>query len=85
MKFKNHPGALLNKKIIFNLNSTFSFEQIKTNDVYKEIRSLNPKEAGSDSGISAKSFKNCKGSSAPFLKDLFSNIVMTRYVPNKPP
>lgn len=54
MKSKNHSSALLNKNIIFNLDNTFYFEQIKTNDVYKEIRSLNPKEAGNDSDISAK-------------------------------
>ena len=68
MKFKNHPSALLMK-------ISFSFEEINPNDANKEIRSLSPKEAGTDNDFFPKILKNCKDSCLPFLRDLFNNIV----------
>ena len=67
MKFKNHPSALLMK-------ISFSFEEIKPNDANKEIRSLSPKEAGTDNDFSPKILVY-KDSCLPFLRDLFNNIV----------
>lgn len=44
---------------------------------------MNPKKAETDNDFPAKILRKCKDSCAPFLKDLFNNIVTTGTFPEK--
>ena len=53
MKFQFHPNILLIKSKI-NTSSSFSFTEIKTDDVDKKIRNLSSKKSGTQNDIPAK-------------------------------
>ena len=82
MKFQFHPSILLIKSKI-NTSNSFSFTEIETDDVNKEIRSLNSKKSGTQNDIPAKIFKKCVSSTAPVLQKLFNEILRTGNFPDK--
>ena len=57
-----------------NTSHKFSFE---TDDVDKEIRSLNSKKSVTQNDIPAKILKKCESSTAPVLQKLFNKILRT--------
>ena len=82
MKFQFYPSILLIKSKI-NTSNSFSFTDIETDDVDKEILSLNSKKSGTQNDIPAKIIKKCASSTAPVLQKLFNEILRTRYFPDK--
>ena len=74
MKFQFHPSVLLIKSKI-NTSNKFSFTEIKTDDVNKEIHSLNSKKSGTQNDISEKILKKCASSMATVLQKLFNKIL----------
>ena len=82
MKFQFHPSILL-IKIKRNTSNSFSFTEIETDDVHKEIRSLNSKKSGTQYDIPAKILKKCASSTAPALQKLFNEILRTGNFPDK--
>ena len=71
MKFQFHPSILLIKSKVYAINS-FSFTEIETDDVNKEIRTLNSKKSGTQNDIPAKILKKCLSSTAPVLQKSFN-------------
>ena len=67
MKFPFHPSILLIKSKI-NTSNSFSFTEMGTDDVDKEIRTLNSKKSGTQNDIPAKILKKCACSTAPVLQ-----------------
>ena len=82
MKFQFYPSILLIKSKI-NTSNSFSFTDIETDDVDKEILSLNSKKSGTQNDNPAKIIKKCASSTAPVLQKLFNEILRTRYFPDK--
>ena len=82
MKFQFHPSILLIKRKI-NASNSFPFTEIETDDVYQEIRSLNSKKSETQNDIPAKTLKKSASSAAPFLQNLFNEILRTRNFPDK--
>ena len=82
MKFQFHPSILLIKRKI-NASNSFPFTEIETDDVYQEIRSLNSKKSETQNDIPAKTLKKFASSAAPFLQNLFNEILRTRNFPDK--
>ena len=82
MKFQFCPSILLIKSKV-NTSNSFSFTDIETDDVDKEILSLNSKKSGTQNVIPAKIIKKCAGSTATVLQKLFNEILRTRYFPDK--
>ena len=82
MLFRFHPSILLIKSKI-NTSHKFSFTEIETDDVDKEIRSLNSKKSGTQNDIPAKILKKCESSTAPVLQKLFNKILRTGNFPFK--
>ena len=82
MKFQFHPSILL-IKIKRNTSNSFSFTEIETDDVHKEIRSLNSKKSGTQYDIPAKILKKCASSTAPALQKLFNEIWRIGNFPDK--
>ena len=76
MKFQFHPSIVLIKSKI-NTSNSFSFTEIETDDVNKEIRSLNSKKSGTQNDIPAKIFKKCVSTTAPNLQKPFNEILRT--------
>ena len=76
MKFQFHPSILLIKSKI-NTSNSFSFTEIKTDDVDKEIHSLNSKKSGTQNDIPVKIIKKCASSRAPVLQNLSNKILRT--------
>ena len=76
MKFQFHPSIVLLKSKI-NTSNSFSFTEIETDDVNKEIRSLNSKKSGTQNDIPAKIFKKCVSPTAPVLQKPFNEILRT--------
>ena len=76
MKFHFHPSILFIKSKI-NTNNSFSFTEIETDDVDKEIRSLYSKKSGTQNYILTKILKKCASSTAPVLQKLFNEILGT--------
>ena len=58
MKFQFHPSTLLIKNKIHTSNS-FSFTEIETDDVDKQISTLNSKKSGTQNDIPPKILKKC--------------------------
>ena len=77
MKFQFYPTILLIKSKI-NTSNSFSFTEIETDDVDKEIRSLNSKKSGTHNDIPAKILKKC----ASFAK-LFNEILRAGNFPDR--
>ena len=67
MKFQFHPSIPLVKSKI-NTSNSFSFTEIETDDVEKEIRSLNSKKSETQSHIPAKIPKKCASYWTSFAK-----------------
>ena len=67
MKFQFHPSIPLIKSKI-NTSNSFSFTEIETDDVEKEIRSLNSKKSETQSDIPAKIPKKCGSYWTSFAK-----------------
>ena len=67
MKFPFHHSILLIKSKV-NTSNSFSFTEIETNNVDKEIRPLNSKKSGTQNDIPAKILKKCASSTAPVLQ-----------------
>ena len=82
MKFQFHPSILLIKSKI-NTSNSFSFTEIETDDVDKEICSLNSKKSGTQNDIPAKILKKCASSTAPTLQKPFNEILITGNFPDK--
>ena len=82
MKFQFHPSILLIKSKI-NTSNTFSFTETETDDVNKEIRSLNSKKSGTQNDIPSKIFKKCTSSASPVLQKLLNEILRTGNFPDK--
>ena len=82
MKFQFCPSIVPIKGKI-NVSNSFSFTEIETDDVEKEIRSLNSKKSGSQNDIPAKIIKKCASSTVPVLQKLFNEILRTGNFPNK--
>ena len=82
IKFQFHPSILLIKSKIKTSNS-FSFIEIKTDDVDKDTRSFNLKKSGAQNDIPAKFLKKCQSSTAPALQKLFNKILRARNFPEK--
>ena len=76
MKFQFHPSIVLLKSKI-NTSNSFSFTEIETDDVNKEIRSLNSKKSGTQNDIPPKIFKKCVSPTAPVLQKPFNEILRT--------
>ena len=76
MEFQFHPSILFIKSKI-NTSNTSSFTGIETDDVDKEIRTLNPKKSGTQYGYPGNILKKCANSSAPALQKLFNEIFRT--------
>ena len=66
-----------------NTSHKFSFTEIETDDVDKEIRSLNSKKSVTQNDIPAKILKKCESSTAPVLQKLFNKILRTGNFPDK--
>ena len=81
-KFQFHPSILLIKSKI-NTSNTFSFTETETDDVNKEIRSLNSKKSGTQNDIPSKIFKKCTSSASPVLQKLLNEILRTGNFPDK--
>ena len=82
MKFQFHHSILLIKSNM-NTSNSFSFTEIETNDVDKEIRSLNSNKSGTQNDIPPKNPKKCASSTAPVLQKLFNKILRTGHFPDK--
>ena len=82
MKFQSHPSILLIKSKI-NTSNSFSFKEMKTDDVDKEIRTLNSKKASTQNDIPAKILKKCENSTAPNLQKLSNETLKTGNFPDK--
>ena len=67
MKFQFHPSIPLIKSKI-NTSNSFSFTEIETDNVDKEIRSLNLKKSETQNDIPAKILKKGASSTAPALQ-----------------
>ena len=76
MKFQFYPSILLIKSKINKTNS-FSFTEIETDDVDKEICSLNSKKSGTHNDIPAKILKKCASLTAAVLQKRFIEILRT--------
>ena len=76
MKFQFHPSILLIKSKI-NTSNSFSFTEIETDDVDKEILSLNSKKPWIQNDIPAKILKKCASSTTPALQKLFNEVLRT--------
>ena len=74
MKFQFHPSILLIKCKI-NTSNSISFTDIETDDIDKEIRSLNSKKSGTQNDVSAKILKKYASWTAPALQKLFNEIL----------
>ena len=81
-KFQFHASILLIKTKI-NTSNSFSFTEIKTDDVDKEIHSLNSKKSDTQNNISAKILRKCASSTAPVLQKLFNEILRAGNFPDK--
>ena len=68
IKFQFHPSILLIRSKI-NTSNSFSFTEIETDDVDKEMRSLNSKKSGTQNDIPAKIFKKCASPSSPVCRN----------------
>ena len=82
MKFQFDPSILLIKSKI-NTSNSFSFTEIETYNVDKEIRSLSSKKSGTQNDIPGKIFKKWASSTAPVLQNLFNEILRTGSFPDK--
>ena len=81
-KFQFHASILLIKTKI-NTSNSFSFTEIKIDDVDKEIHSLNSKKSDTQNDISAKILRKCASSTAPVLQKLFNEILRAGNFPDK--
>ena len=72
MKSQFHPSILLIKSKT-NTSTSFSFTEIETDLVDKEIRSLHSKKSGTQNDIPAKIFKKCASSIAKNFQRNFKN------------
>ena len=81
-KFQFHASILLIKTKI-NTSNSFSFTEIKTDDVDKEIHSLNSKKSDTQNNISAKILRKCASSTVPVLQKLFNEILRAGNFPDK--
>ena len=68
IKFQFHPSILLTRSKI-NTSNSFSFTEIETDDVDKEMRSLNSKKSGTQNDIPAKIFRKCASPSSPVWRN----------------
>ena len=73
VKFQFHHSILLIKSKI-NTSNSFSLRQIETDNVDKEIRTLNLKKAGTKNDIPVKVLKKCQSVIAPICKSLSIKI-----------
>ena len=73
MKFQFYPSILLIKSKINKTNS-FSFTEIETDDVDKEICSLNSKKSGTQWYSSKNSQEMCKFNCSSFAKTFHRNF-----------
>ena len=73
----NSVFSILLIKSKINTSNSFSFTEIETDDVDKEIRSLNSKKSGTQNDVPAKILKKCASSTAPALQKLFNEILRT--------
>ena len=73
VKFRFHHSILLIKSKI-NTSNSFSLRQIETDNVDKEIRTLNLKKAGTKNDIPVKVLKKCQSVIAPICKSLSIKI-----------
>ena len=81
-KFQFHASILLIKTKI-NTSNSFSFTEIKTDDVDKEIHFLNSKKSDIQNDISAKILRKCASSTAPVLQKRFNEILRAGNFPDK--
>ena len=82
MKFQFHPSIVLIESKI-NTSNGFSFTEIETDDVDKEIRSLDSKKSGTQNDILAKILKKRASSTVLVLQKLFYEILRTCDFPDK--
>ena len=73
VKFQFHHSILLIKSKI-NTSNSFSLRQIETDNVDKEIRTLNLKKAGTKNDIPVKVLKKYQSVIAPICKSLSIKI-----------
>ena len=67
-KFQFYPSILLTRSKI-NTSNSFSLTEIETDDVDKEMRSLNSKKSGTQNDIPAKIFRKCVSPSSPVWRN----------------
>ena len=77
-----YPSILLIKSKINKTNS-FSLTEIETDDVDKEICSLNSKKSGTHNDIPAKILKKCTSLTASVLLKHFNEILRTGNFPDR--
>ena len=82
MKFQFHPSILLIKSKT-NTSNSFPLTEIETDDVDKEMRSLNSKKSRTQNDIPPNILKNCASSTAPVLQKCFNEILRTGNFPDK--
>ena len=73
VKFQFHHSILLIKSKI-NTSNSFSLRQIETDNVDKEIRTLNLKKAGTKNDIPVKVLKKCQSVIVLICKSLSIKI-----------
>ena len=67
-KFQFYPSILLTRSKI-NTSNSFSLTEIETDDVDKEMCSLNSKKSGTQNDIPAKIFRKCVSPSSPVWRN----------------
>ena len=82
VKFQFHPSILLIKSKT-NKSNSFPLTEIKTDDVDKEMCSLNSKKSRTQNDIPPNILKNCASSTAPVLQKRFNEILRTGNFPDK--
>jgi len=74
-KFKYHPSILkIQEKVI--VEEPFKFKQVNQEDVYKELKSINPKKATTFGNIPSKSLKDNAEVCTPTLTNIFNTRVV---------
>ena len=79
----NSVFSILLIKSKINTSNSFSFTEIETDGVDKEIRTLSSRKSDTQNDIPAKVLKKCASSTEPVLKKLFNEILRTGNFPDE--
>ena len=68
-------------KTLVNFAKSFDFLEITSEEVLKELNSLDPTSSKGAVGIETKIFKQCANELAKPLADLFNNCIKNNFIP----